>query len=124
MPIFGFEIYIDQIPLENCKIRINKSKYEVSNFQKVERDFAFIIDQKFEAEKIITTLLSINNKLIKNIRVFDVFQGGNISSDKKSIALNFVIQSLTKTLTEKEIEELSQKIVQTMKKTFDATLRS
>ncbi|MBT4699182.1 MAG: phenylalanine--tRNA ligase subunit beta, partial [Alphaproteobacteria bacterium] len=85
-----------------------KIKYVVSNFQKIERDFSFIIDKK----------------LIKKIRIFDVFQGGNIEKNKKSIALNLLIQSQDKTLNDNEIDELSDKIIQTMQKSFDATLRS
>jgi phenylalanyl-tRNA synthetase beta chain len=56
--------------------------------------------------------------------VFDVFQGGNIEKDKKSIALNLLIQSQEKTLNEKEIDELSSKVIQVMQNSFDATLRS
>ena len=56
--------------------------------------------------------------------MFDVFQGGNIEKDKKSIALNLLIQPQEKTLNDKEIDELSSKVIQVMKKSFDATLRS
>ncbi|MFM8422882.1 MAG: phenylalanine--tRNA ligase subunit beta, partial [Candidatus Fonsibacter sp.] len=90
----------------------------------IERDFAFIIDKKFEAEKIINILLNVDRKLIRKIKIFDVFQGGNIEKNKRSIALNLLIQSQDKTLNDQEIEELSKKIIQTMQKSFDATLRS
>ena len=69
-------------------------------------------------------MLNVDKKLIKKIRVFDVFQGGNIEKDKKSIALNLLIQSKEKTLNDKEIDELSNKVIQAMKNSFDATLRS
>ena len=69
-------------------------------------------------------MLNVDKKLIKKIRVFDVFQGGNIEKDKKSIALNLLIQSQEKTLNDKEIDELSNKVIQAMKNSFDATLRS
>ena len=62
--------------------------------------------------------------LIKKIRIFDVFQGGNIEKNKKSIALNLLIQSQEKTLNDKEIEQLSDKVIITMQNSFDATLRS
>jgi phenylalanyl-tRNA synthetase beta chain len=122
--IFGFQIFLDNIPAINKQNTEKKGKYVVSNFQKIERDFAFIIDKKFEAEKIINLLLNVDKKLIKKIRIFDVFQGGNIEKSKKSIALNLLIQSQDKTLNDKEIDELSDKIIQTMQKSFDATLRS
>jgi phenylalanyl-tRNA synthetase beta chain len=123
-PIFGFQIFLNNIPVINKQNTEKKLKYVVSNFQKIERDFAFIINKKFEAKKIINVLLNVDKKLIKKIRVFDIFQGGNIEKDKKSIALNLLIQSQDKTLNDKEIEELSEKIIQTMQKSFDATLRS
>jgi phenylalanyl-tRNA synthetase beta chain len=123
-PVFGFQILLNNIPVISKQNTEKKIKYVVSNFQKIERDFAFIIEKKFEAEKIVNVLLSVDKKLIKKIRIFDVFQGGNIEKNKKSIALNLLIQSQDKTLNDKEIDELSDKIIQTMQKSFDATLRS
>ena len=123
-PIFGFQIFLNNIPFINKQNTEKKIKYVVSNFQKIERDFAFIVDKKFEAEKIVNILLNVDKKLIKKIKIFDVFQGGNIEKNKKSIALNLLIQSQDKTLNDKEIDELSDKIIQTMQKSFDATLRS
>ncbi|CAO6128305.1 PheT Phenylalanyl-tRNA synthetase beta subunit [Candidatus Pelagibacterales bacterium] len=123
-PIFGFQIFLNNIPVINKQNTEKKIKYAVSNFQKIERDFAFIVDKKFEAEKIVNILLNVDKKLIKKIKIFDVFQGGNIEKNKKSIALNLLIQSQDKTLNDKEIDELSDKIIQIMQKSFDATLRS
>jgi phenylalanyl-tRNA synthetase beta chain len=123
-PIFGFQIFLNNIPIINKQNTEKKIKYVVSNFQKIERDFAFIVNKKFEAEKIVNILLNVDKKLIKKIRIFDVFQGGNIEKNKKSIALNLLIQSQEKTLNDKEIDELSDKIIQTMQNSFDATLRS
>jgi phenylalanyl-tRNA synthetase beta chain len=123
-PVFGFQILLNNIPVISKQNTEKKIKYIVSNFQKIERDFAFIVDKKFEAEKIVNALLKVDKKIIKKIRIFDVFQGGNIEKSKKSIALNLLIQSQEKTLNDKEIDELSDKIIQTMQKSFDATLRS
>jgi phenylalanyl-tRNA synthetase beta chain len=123
-PVFGFQIFLNNIPVINKQNTEKKIKYVVSNFQKIERDFSFIIDKKFEGEKIINVLINLDKKLIKKIRIFDVFQGGNIEKNKKSIALNLLIQSQDKTLNDDEIDELSDKIIQTMQKSFDATLRS
>jgi phenylalanyl-tRNA synthetase beta chain len=123
-PVFGFQILLNNIPVISKQNTEKKIKYVVSNFQKIERDFAFIVDKKFESEKIVNALLNVDKKIIKKIRIFDVFQGGNIEKSKKSIALNLLIQSQEKTLNDKEINELSDKIIQTMQKSFDATLRS
>ena len=77
-PIFGFQIFLNNVPVINKQNTKKKIKYSVSNFQKIERDFAFIVDKKFEADKIVNALLNVDKKLIKKIRIFDVFQGGNI----------------------------------------------
>ena len=94
--IFGFQIFLNNISFINKQNKEKKNKYVVSNFQKIERDFSFIIDKKFEAEKIINMLLNVDKKLIKKIRIFDVFQGGNIEKNKKSVALNLLINHKTK----------------------------
>ena len=107
------------ITIKAQTVRLNyKSKKDGKNY------ILNIIDKKFEAEKIINILLNVDKKLIKKIRIFDVFQGGNIEKNQKSIALNLLIQSQEKTLNDKEIDELSDKVIQTMQNSFDATLRS
>ena len=65
-----------------------------------------------------------NQKLISNIKVFDVYEGENIPKDKKSVAINIVLQALDRTLNEKDLDQVSKKIIETVKEKTGATIRS
>ena len=62
--------------------------------------------------------------LIKNVKVFDVYEGENIPKDKKSVAINVTLQAIDKTLSEKDLDEISKKIIDTVSKKTGATIRS
>ena len=122
--VLGFEIILDNIPESRKKIREVKHRFIVSDYQKVVRDFAFVIDEKYSSGEIINLVKKIDKKLIKDVRIFDVYQGDNISSGKKSIAFNVTLEPKDKTLSDNEIEEISKKIISTVQKITGATLRS
>jgi phenylalanyl-tRNA synthetase beta chain len=122
--VLGFEIFLDNIPESRKKIREVKPKFIVSDYQKVVRDFAFVIDEKFSSGDIINLVKKINKELIKEVKIFDIYQGDNIASGKKSIAFNVTLEPKDKTLDEKDIDEVSKKIISTVQETTGATLRS
>ena len=122
--VLGFEVILDNIPESRKKIRESKPKFTVSDYQKVVRDFAFVIDEKYNSGEIINLVKKIDKKLIKDVRIFDVYQGDNIAARKKSIAFNVTLEPKDKTLSDKEIEEISKKVISTVQKTTGATLRS
>lgn len=122
--IFGLEIFLKNIPEPNKKLRISKENYIVSDFQKSERDFAFVIDKSYLVGDLELLIKDVDNKLIKNVIVFDIFQGQNIPEGKKSVAINVTIQASDKTLTEKDLDEVSQKIIEIVKNKTGATIRS
>ena len=95
-----------------------------SDFQKSERDFAFVIDKSFKSQDLIEIILNVDNSLIQNVRIFDVYQGENIPSDKKSVALNVTIQSLVKTLNEEDLNQITKKIISTVETKTGAKIRS
>jgi len=66
----------------------------------------------------------IDKKLIKDVKIFDVYQGDNIASGKKSIAFNVTLEPKDKTLSEKDIEKISKKIISTVQEITGAILRS
>ena len=68
-------------------------------------------------------MLSINDNLIKEVKLFDVFKDGKIEKSKKSISISVLLSSDQRTLNEKNIEKISKKIVTSMEKKFNATLR-
>ena len=102
----------------------NKNKYEYSDFQKSERDFAFIIDKNLNVQELVKIIYKIDNNLIKNVKVFDLYEGENIPSDKKSIALNVTIQSLQKSLNDKDLEKINNLIISTVESKTGAKIRS
>jgi len=122
--ILGFEIFLDNIPESKKKIREAKPQFIVSDYQKVVRDFAFVIEEKYSSGEIISLVKKIDKELIKDVKIFDVYQGDNIISGKKSIAFNVTLEPKDKTLSEKDIEQISKKIVSTVQEITGATLRS
>jgi phenylalanyl-tRNA synthetase beta chain len=122
--ILGFEIFLDNIPESKKKIRESKPQFLVSDYQKVVRDFAFVVDEKYSSGAIISLVKKINKELIKEVKIFDVYQGDNIDSGKKSIAFNVTLEPKDKTLNEKDIDEVSKKIILTVQEKTGATLRS
>jgi phenylalanyl-tRNA synthetase beta chain len=122
--IYGLEIFLKNIPQPNKKIRISKENYIASDFQKSERDFAFVIDKSFKAGELESIVKKLDTNIIKKVTTFDVFEGQNIPEGKKSIAINVVMQAADKTLTEKDLDQVSEKIISTVKEKTGATIRS
>ncbi len=121
--IFGLEIFLKNIPEPNKKVRQTKKSFHVSDFQKSERDFAFVIDKIFKIgilEKIIREI----DTIIQDVKIFDVYEGENIPKDKKSVAINVSLQADNKTLSEKDLDQISNKIVEVVKEKTGATIRS
>ena len=119
-----FEIFLDRIELHKNKLKDQKNKYEYSDFQKSERDFAFIIDKNLNVQELVKIIYKIDDNLIKNVKVFDLYEGENIPSDKKSIALNVTIQSLQKSLNDKDLEKINNLIISTVESKTGAKIRS
>ena len=122
--IFGFEIFLNNLPQPNKKIRETKSHYEVSDFQKSERDFAFVIDKSFKIGVLENLIKKIDESIIKKVITFDIYEGENIPKGKKSVAVNVILQAIDKTLSEKDLDHVSQKIIETVKEKTGATIRS
>lgn len=98
--------------------------HSVSKFPAVRRDLALVIDDKLEAETIITEIKHESGDLLQNIQVFDVYQGQGVADGKKSIALGLTFQDPSRTLIDSEINELIQKVVITLERKFKVTLRA
>ncbi len=122
--IFGLEIFLKNIPEPNQKIRQTKKSFQPSDFQKSQRDFAFVIDKIFKIGLLEKIIKEIDDSLIQEVKTFDIFEGENIPNDKKSVAINVTLQSLNKTLSENDIEQVSKKIINVVKEKTGATIRS
>ncbi len=119
-----FEIFLDRIIESKNKITDKKRKYEYSDFQKSERDFAFIIDKNFDAQELVKIISEIDETLIKNVTIFDLYEGENIPENKKSIALNVTIQSFEKSLNDEDLEKINNLIISTVENKSGAKIRS
>ena len=122
--VCGFEIFLKNIQEPKNKYRFSKKTYSVSEYQKSERDFAFVIDKNYKAGEIEKLIKEVDKDLIKKVLIFDVFEGGNMQEGKKSIAVNVTIQSMEKTLSEKDLNDVSQKIINIVKTKTGGTIRS
>jgi len=122
--IVGFEIFVDHLRLSKKTLNDQKNKFTVSDYQKSERDFAFIVNKEVSSQDLINAISSIDQNLISNIKVFDVYEGENIPEHKKSIAINVIIQSSEKTLNENDLEKINRLIIETVENKTGAKIRS
>lgn len=106
----GFEIFLPSLPQAKKK-GPQKELLRPSPFQPVGRDFAFIVEENVEAEKLLRAVRGADKKLISHAEIFDVYQGKGVEPGKKSVALSVSLQPLDKTLTDEEITGVCQKIV-------------
>lgn len=103
--------------------KVSVSYYDVPKFPAVSRDLALLLDSNVEFAAVEAAAYSAEKKLLKEVRLFDVYEGKNLQSGKKSYAVNFVLQSEDKTLNDKAIEAVMQKIEQNIVKATGATVR-
>jgi phenylalanyl-tRNA synthetase beta chain len=122
--LVGFEIFLDNLKLPKKTLNDQKTKFEVSDYQKSERDFAFIVDKEVKAQDLIAAVSSVDQKLISNIKVFDVYEGENIPESQKSIAISVTIQSSEKTLNDNDLENINNLIIKTVESKTGAKIRS
>ena len=122
--LIGFEIFLDNLKLSKITLNDQKLKYSVSDFQKSERDFAFIVSKDVPASKLISAISSVSPNLISNIKIFDVYEGDNISENQKSIAISLTIQSSEKTLNDNDLEKINDSIIEAVENKTGAKIRS
>ncbi|SIR05165.1 phenylalanyl-tRNA synthetase beta subunit [Rhizobium sp. RU35A] len=120
----GFEVYLDAMPEPKKKATRTKPALELSPFQMVKRDFAFVVDKAVDAGSIIKAASSADRKLITGVTVFDVFEGASLGEGRKSVAIEVLIQPTDKTLTDEDFDALTKKIVGNVEKTTGGTLRA
>ena len=122
--LIGFEIFLENLKLSRKTLKDQKLKFSVSDFQKSERDFAFVVDKNVEAQELISVISNVNPNLISNIKVFDVYEGENIPDNQKSIAISIRIQSSEKTLNDSDLEKINNSIIEAVENKTGAKIRS
>ncbi|NQV83889.1 MAG: phenylalanine--tRNA ligase subunit beta [Rhodospirillales bacterium] len=123
-PLVGFEIFFDALPGQKEKKSQARPYLDLPQFQAVERDFAFVVDEGTPAAKVVDAARSADKKMIAAVSLFDVFQGGDLEVGQKSLALTVVLQPKDKTLTDAEIDAIADKVVDNVKRTTGGVLRS
>src|SRR5215813_10473876 len=123
-PLVGFEVILERIPEPKAKPTRTKPALELSPFQPVERDFAFVVDRAVKAGDLVRAAQNVDRKLITGVTLFDVYEGTGIEPGKKSIAIAVTLQPREKTMTDDEIEALAKKIVAEVSKRTGGVLRT
>ena len=96
---------------------------EIPKFPAVSRDLALLVDKQVEFAQIEAIAYQSEKKLLKAVSLFDVYEGKNLEDGKKSYAVNFILQDESKTLNDKAIDAVMNKIIQNLQKQLDAKLR-
>ena len=122
-PLCGFEVYVDAVPEPKARPTRTKPRLDLSPFQAVRRDFAFVVGKDVEAAALTRAAAAADRKLITGVRVFDVFEGAALGPDKKSVAIEVAIQPAERTLTDEDFEALARRIVDNVAKQTGGTLR-
>ena len=122
-PLVAFEVILDRIPEPKTKATRAKPALELSAFQPVERDFAFVVDRAVKAGDLVRAAQNVDRKLIANVTLFDVYEGTGIEPGKKSIAIAVTLQPREKTMTDAEIDAVAAKIVAEVGKRTGGVLR-
>ncbi len=116
----AFEVFLDRIP----NIKKTKQSGELSVYQSVYRDFAFIVSEAVTVGEITNVVKTVDRELIKEINVFDIHRGEDIGSEKKSVAISVKLQAQDRTLIAEELESLHLKVVKSVKSAVGGILRS
>ena len=118
------DIYIFELNLNDLFGRTAKLKYqEAFKYPSITKDMAFILDKNIDVSEIIQTINKASNKILQNIDVFDVYEGENIASDKKSVAFNLLFNGIDRTLTDEEVMKEFNKIISKVVSSHHAELR-
>jgi phenylalanyl-tRNA synthetase beta chain len=99
------------------------SYYEIPKYPAVSRDLALLVDLSVEFAQIEQIAYQSEKKLLKEVTLFDVYEGRNLESGKKSYAVNFVLQDENKTLNDKQIDAIMNKIEQNICSKLGAKVR-
>ena len=119
-PVYVFEIDLDKL----LDKKVGKMKYkEISKFPSVKKDLAVVVDKNITSEEIATIIKKAGGSSLSKIEVFDVYTGKGIEENKKSIAYSLTFEKMDRTLTDEEINESIEKIVEMLNKKIGATLR-
>ena len=118
------EIYVFEMNLDNLYGKTSRLKYkEAFKYPSVSKDAAFILDKSIDVSEVMKTIQKASDKTLQNIDVFDVYEGENVAADKKSVAFSLTFNGIDHTLTDDEVMQVFNKIIDKVVLTHRAELR-
>ncbi len=114
---FNWGAIINLVGNKNVKVK------SIPKFPIVKRDLALLLDTKTEFKEVYNVAFQSERKLLKEVDLFDVYEGDKLPEGKKSYAVSFLLQDETKTLADKQIDKIMQKLQQSFEKNLNAVLR-
>ncbi len=121
--VVGFEVFLENIPAKRNKNGAAKPLLKLSPFQPLSRDFAFIVKDDVNANDVIRAAKSADKKLITKAEIFDIYTGKGIDDGHKSLALNITIQPIEATLTDEQLEEIMNNVIDAIANKCGGVLR-
>ena len=119
--VYFADLHWDELMRKTRKV---KPEYqELSKFPAVSRDLALLVDADVRFAQIEQIARAAEKKLLKRVSLFDVYEGKNLPAGKKSYAVNFILQDETRTMNDKQLEAIMQKIITALTKQLGAQLR-
>lgn len=122
-PMVGFEVFVEAIPLPKQKPTKTRPLLKASSLQPLDRDFAFVLDSAVAAEAVVRAAKGADKGLIADVGVFDLYEGKNMPEGKKSLAITVTLQPTDKTLTDEDIDLVSNKVISAVEKATGGVLR-
>jgi phenylalanyl-tRNA synthetase beta chain len=119
--VFMADIYWDNVMREAARTSVTFG--DISKFPEVKRDLALLIDNSVQFAEIEKIAYATERKLLRKVQLFDVYEGKNLPEGKKSYAISFTLQDPTKTLTDKQIDDIMQRLVNQYQDKIGAKLR-
>lgn len=116
-----FEIFLENIP--QSKVNYSKAKAQIFDYQSVNRDFAFLIKRDMPVGDLIRVIKSLKIEVIEQVKLFDIYEGKGIEAGFKSVGVSVKIQPRVATMTDQEIDYISQQIITRLAKDLNASLR-
>ena len=114
---FNWDLILDLIQNKNI------SYTPVNKFPKIRRDLSLLIDNSISFEQLQKIAKNVNSSLLKDINLFDVYSGDKLPENKKSYAISFVFEDNSKTLTDHQVDEIMNKLIEEYKKSVGAEIR-
>lgn len=122
-PVSGFEVFLDALPAEKRKATKARPPLSALDLLPVSRDFAFILDAKVNAADVVKAAAAADKALIRDVSVFDLYEGKSLGEGKKSLAIQVTLQPRERALTDQEIASISSKVVAEVHKATGGEIR-